>query len=243
MPGPIFANVVLADEINRATPKTQSALLEAMSERTASRSSASATPCREPFLVLATQNPLEYLGTFPLPESQLDRFLMHAAARLSAARRRARAAALGRRGGRPRAAATGDQPRRAAALQERVTEVRVAEKLAEYVLSLAEAHPSRRGVPARRLDARRAGSVPRRPGARALRGPRLRGARRRAAARPAGARRTASCSGAARAASTRRAKRSRASWPACRCRCRKTVTATDFPSAGADAPWLCPKNR
>ena len=76
MPGPIFANVVLADEINRATPKTQSALLEAMSERkvTVERQR---LDLPDPFLVLATQNPHEYLGTFPLPESQLDRFEMH----------------------------------------------------------------------------------------------------------------------------------------------------------------------
>ena len=71
----MFANVVLADEINRATPKTQSALLEAMSERKVSvERKRFALP--EPFVVLATQNPLEYQGTFPLPESQLDRFLM-----------------------------------------------------------------------------------------------------------------------------------------------------------------------
>ncbi|HVF75857.1 MAG TPA: MoxR family ATPase [Acidimicrobiales bacterium] len=73
-PGPIFTNVLLADEINRATPKTQSALLEAMAER---RVSADGTTydLPRPFLVLATQNPVEQAGTFPLPEAQLDRFL------------------------------------------------------------------------------------------------------------------------------------------------------------------------
>ena len=73
-PGPIFANVLLSDEINRATPKTQSALLEAMAER---RVSADGTTYElpRPFLVLATQNPVEQAGTFPLPEAQLDRFL------------------------------------------------------------------------------------------------------------------------------------------------------------------------
>jgi MoxR-like ATPase len=74
-PGPLFAHVVLADEINRATPKTQSALLEAMSEHKVSVERRRYTLPR-PFVVLATQNPLEYQGTFPLPESQLDRFLM-----------------------------------------------------------------------------------------------------------------------------------------------------------------------
>jgi MoxR-like ATPase len=73
--GPVFANVVLADEINRTTPKTQSALLEAMSEGKISVDSRTyALP--EPFMVVATQNPIEHHGTYPLPESQLDRFLL-----------------------------------------------------------------------------------------------------------------------------------------------------------------------
>jgi MoxR-like ATPase len=72
--GPVFANVVLADEINRATPKTQSALLEAMQEHTVSTGEAT-RPLPDPFFVLATQNPLEMEGTYPLPEAQLDRFL------------------------------------------------------------------------------------------------------------------------------------------------------------------------
>ena len=72
--GPIFSNIVLADEINRATPKTQSALLEAMEERQVS-SFDTTYKLREPFFVLATQNPIELEGTYPLPEAQLDRFL------------------------------------------------------------------------------------------------------------------------------------------------------------------------
>jgi MoxR-like ATPase len=74
-PGPIFANIVLADEINRATPKTQSALLEGMQERTVSVGD-STRPLPKPFFVLATQNPLEMEGTYALPEAQLDRFLL-----------------------------------------------------------------------------------------------------------------------------------------------------------------------
>jgi MoxR-like ATPase len=74
-PGPIFANLVLADEINRATPKTQSALLEAMQERTVT-SGTMTYALDPPFLVMATQNPIEMEGTYPLPEAQLDRFLM-----------------------------------------------------------------------------------------------------------------------------------------------------------------------
>ncbi len=72
-PGPIFANIVLADEINRATPKTQSALLEAMEERTVSVEGVS-HPLPQPFLVIATQNNVEMMGTYPLPEAQMDRF-------------------------------------------------------------------------------------------------------------------------------------------------------------------------
>jgi MoxR-like ATPase len=73
-PGPVFTNLLLADEINRATPKTQSALLEAMQEHTVTVSNRS-YPLGAPFLVLATQNPIEMEGTYPLPEAQLDRFL------------------------------------------------------------------------------------------------------------------------------------------------------------------------
>src|SRR5687767_10114107 len=74
-PGPIFTNLLLADEINRAPPKTQAALLEAMQERQVTIEGVTHPPAR-PFLVLATQNPIEYEGTYPLPEAQLDRFLL-----------------------------------------------------------------------------------------------------------------------------------------------------------------------
>ena len=73
--GPLFANIILADEINRASPKTQSALLEAMQEGQVTIEGES-LPLPEPFMVLATQNPIEYEGTFPLPEAQLDRFML-----------------------------------------------------------------------------------------------------------------------------------------------------------------------
>ena len=74
-PGPILAQIVLADEINRATPKTQSALLEAMEEHQVTVDGVT-RELPAPFMVMATQNPIEYEGTFPLPEAQLDRFLM-----------------------------------------------------------------------------------------------------------------------------------------------------------------------
>ncbi len=77
-PGPVFANILLADEINRATPRTQSALLEAMGEGQVTVDGVT-RQLQQPFLVLATQNPVEYEGTFPLPEAQLDRFLLEVA--------------------------------------------------------------------------------------------------------------------------------------------------------------------
>jgi MoxR-like ATPase len=138
VPGPLFANIVLADEINRATPKTQSALLEAMSERKVSIER-QRLPLPDPFLVLATQNPHEYLGTFPLPESQLDRFEM--SLRLGYPARAAERELL-LSGGVEReleqleVVVSGDEVRE---LQQRVQRVKVAEKLADYILALAEA--------------------------------------------------------------------------------------------------------
>lgn len=75
MPGPVFANILLTDEINRATPRTQSALLEVMEERQVTLDGVS-RPVPSPFFVIATQNPIEYQGTFPLPEAQMDRFAL-----------------------------------------------------------------------------------------------------------------------------------------------------------------------
>src|SRR5271154_4640647 len=93
-PGPIFANLLLADEINRAPPKTQAALLEAMQERQVT-SEGTTRQLGPPFLVLATQNPIEYEGTYPLPEAQLDRFLLRAS--IGYPLRDDEAAVLGRR--------------------------------------------------------------------------------------------------------------------------------------------------
>jgi MoxR-like ATPase len=137
-PGPLFAHVILADEINRATPKTQSALLEAMSEgRVSVDRKRYVLP--HPFLVIATQNPLDHQGTFPLPESQLDRFLMSLAIGYPD-RKHERALLLA---GGAEAALEALEPvlelGLLQALQERVQQVRVAEKLADYMLELAEA--------------------------------------------------------------------------------------------------------
>jgi MoxR-like ATPase len=138
VPGPLFANVVLADEINRATPKTQSALLEAMSERRVSvERKRYSLP--EPFIVLATQNPLEYQGTFPLPESQLDRFMMSLA--LGYPPRADERELLLSGGVEEVLEQLGPAiPRETLIeLQEQAARVKVAEKLTEYILSLAEA--------------------------------------------------------------------------------------------------------
>ena len=94
--GPVFTNVLLADEINRTTPKTQSALLEAMNEGQVTVDSHS-YELPQPFLVIATQNPVEHHGTYPLPESQLDRFLMRVRMGYPEAARRARDSALASR--------------------------------------------------------------------------------------------------------------------------------------------------
>jgi MoxR-like ATPase len=137
VPGPIFAGIVLADEINRATPKTQSALLEAMSERqvTVERRR---MMLPDPFLVLATQNPHEYLGTFPLPESQLDRFEMHL--RLGYPPREQERGLLLAGGveaemARLEPVLTLEEIRD---LQRRAEQVKVADRLVDYVLALAE---------------------------------------------------------------------------------------------------------
>ena len=84
-PGPVFANIVLADEINRAPPKTQSALLEVM-DRARVTVDGESHSVGTPFMVFATQNPIDYEGTFPLPESQMDRFLMRLQDGIPAAR-------------------------------------------------------------------------------------------------------------------------------------------------------------
>ena len=138
LPGAIFSQVLLADEINRATPKTQSALLEAMEERQVT-SEGETRPLPEPFFVIATQNPSTQIGTFPLPESQLDRFLMRL--ELGYPDRTAERALLeggGRRDKLPELAArlTPDQ---IAPLQRAAASIHVSPALLDYVQTLIEA--------------------------------------------------------------------------------------------------------
>lgn len=140
--GPIFTNFLLADEINRATPKTQSALLEAMNELQVTIDGRS-YPLEQPFMVIATQNPVEHHGTYPLPESQLDRFLMRIrigypdrSAEREIVRQSAACAQVGD------AVISGQE---LLALQEAVGRVAVDESLVDYMLAVVErtrSHPS-----------------------------------------------------------------------------------------------------
>ncbi len=137
-PGPIFANVVLADEVNRATPRTQSAFLEAMEEHSVTVDG-STHRLPDPFLVLATQNPVELKGTFPLPEAQLDRFLLRL--RMGYPSAAEETAMLARfRAGDPladvRAAVA---PHDLAAARAAIREVHVADDVAGYVVALTRA--------------------------------------------------------------------------------------------------------
>jgi len=136
-PGPIFTNFLLADEINRATPKTQSALLEAMNEVQVTVESRS-YPLAQPFMVVATQNPVEHHGTYPLPESQLDRFLMRI--RIGYPGREAEREIL-RNADTPgsvdsvRSVFSAEELR---SLQEQATRVRVDDTIVDYTLSIVE---------------------------------------------------------------------------------------------------------
>jgi MoxR-like ATPase len=133
--GPVFTNVLLADEINRTTPKTQSALLEAMNEGQVTVD-AHSYPLPQPFLVIATQNPVEHHGTYPLPESQLDRFLVRARMGYpdsNAEREILRSEAGSARLDAMRPVLTGAD---VVDLQQAVTRVRVDESLVEYALAI-----------------------------------------------------------------------------------------------------------
>jgi len=135
--GPIFANMVLADEINRTTPKTQSALLEAMNEAQVTVDNHT-HPLPQPFFVLATQNPIEHHGTYPLPESQLDRFLLRIRMGYPA---RASEREIMRRDGASALDALGGAVMDAAdvlKLQEAVAHVRAEDALLDYALSIIE---------------------------------------------------------------------------------------------------------
>ncbi|HML17190.1 MAG TPA: MoxR family ATPase [Bryobacteraceae bacterium] len=135
-PGPIFTNFLLADEINRATPKTQSALLEAMNELQVTTDGRS-WPLAQPFMVIATQNPVEHHGTYPLPESQLDRFLMRIRIGYpdQTAEREIVRQSLTPKSDQVTAVITGDE---LIALQELVGQVAMDDALVDYILAIVE---------------------------------------------------------------------------------------------------------
>jgi MoxR-like ATPase len=136
--GPIFANIVLADEINRATPKTQSALLEAMNEGAVTIES-ERRELPQPFMVVATQNPVEYLGTYPLPESQMDRFFLRLALGYPDEEEEKM---LLRRGGAEKALAAVPAvlgPEQVLDLQDAVEKVKVSDQLLSYIHSIVQA--------------------------------------------------------------------------------------------------------
>jgi MoxR-like ATPase len=135
-PGPVFTNFLLADEINRATPKTQSALLEAMNEMQVTIESHS-YPLQQPFMVMATQNPVEHHGTYPLPESQLDRFLMRI--RIGYPDRDAEREILRNTNGiHPEAPRVVLAAEELIALQEQVSRIAVDDSLVDYMLAIVE---------------------------------------------------------------------------------------------------------
>ncbi len=159
-PGPIFANIVLADEINRATPKTQSALLEGMQERTVSVGDAT-RPLPKPFFVLATQNPLEMEGTYALPEAQLDRFLLKIMVRFPNAGDLLQIidSTVGIQTNQAKQVASGEQLLK---LIETAKAVPVATHLKEYAVRLLLAtHPEREEAPEKARSFVRYGASPR----------------------------------------------------------------------------------
>ena len=159
--GPVFANVVLADEINRATPKTQSALLEAMEERTVTVGAQTYT-LEEPYIVLATQNPIEMEGTYPLPEAQIDRFLLKATVRFPSFAEMVTISTRNTEGEGirlPRPTATAQDVLTA---RQVVREVPIAQGLREYVARLVLAtHPSSEYAPPRIREYVEYGASPR----------------------------------------------------------------------------------
>jgi MoxR-like ATPase len=136
-PGPIFAQILLADEINRATPKTQAALLEAMQERQVTVDGVT-YPLPEPFFVLATQNPVELEGTFPLPEAQLDRFLLRVRLGYPSEEQEERILTLGRDSRIIPATSLPDVPD-LIEMRRLVEDIRIEQPVRRYIVSLARA--------------------------------------------------------------------------------------------------------
>lgn len=143
MPGPVFAHILLADEINRATPRTQSALLEVMEEHQVTLDGVS-RPVPTPFFVIATQNPVEYQGTFPLPEAQMDRFALSFSLGYPSEAEETKMLDRLMIPTRPQDLQPCITPDEVAAIQEQCSQVRVEESVKQYLLALVRAtreHP------------------------------------------------------------------------------------------------------
>ena len=181
-PGPIFANIVIVDEVNRASPKTQSGLLECMQERMVTVDVHSHELAR-PFLVFATQNPVEYEGTYPLPEAQVDRFMVRLELGYPSAAEEAGMLAGHESGDRVLELQPVADRAEVLESQDAARRVHASKALREYIVALRAPHPRRPPRRARRLAARGPDAAARREGARAAAGPRPRAARRRPGAR------------------------------------------------------------
>ena len=173
--GPIFAQIILADEINRTPPKTQAALLEAMQEYHVTAAGRT-YELERPFFVLATQNPIELEGTYPLPEAQLDRFMFNVVMTYLSPEDEVRVVTQTTGATRTAAGARARRPRRSWRSRSSVREVLVADEVARYAVRLVDSSRPGRGAQARvraevgevgRRPARLAGADPRRQGARA----------------------------------------------------------------------------
>jgi len=136
VPGPVFSNIFLADEVNRATPRTQSALLEVMEEQQVTIDGKT-RPVEKPFFVIATQNPIEYQGTFPLPEAQMDRFALSLSLGYPTAEEELQM--LQRQGSSLEALQPSISPEDVIELQRQVSRVNVATPLQHYILNLVRA--------------------------------------------------------------------------------------------------------
>ncbi|RME45767.1 MAG: MoxR family ATPase [Caldilineae bacterium] len=163
-PGPVLNQIVLADEINRATPRTQSALLEAMQERTVSVDGVT-HPLPRPFMVLATQNPIELEGTFPLPEAQVDRFMMRLSLGYPTEAEENEILRRHRQADPIESLAAVTEPETLLAVQRQVRDIRVEESVQQYIVQVVQAT---RNHPAVELGASPRGSLALYRGAQAL---------------------------------------------------------------------------
>ncbi len=155
VPGPIFSNILLADEINRTSPRTQSALLEAMAEQTVTVDRKT-RPLPKTFMVIATQNPIEFSGTYPLPEAQLDRFFMRISLGYPSLKDESRIMAINQNSDPSAIISPVLKEDRLLNLQEAVKQVKIDAKIMQYIASLVQATRSHRKL---RLGASPRGSI------------------------------------------------------------------------------------